>query len=95
MMYQDRLMEISEIHAIVARVVREEPVSRDVVEAARNTVQTLCREAEEYGLTTADVVRAVLHPVFERFRGCDCWTCKARRDELEERVLQEASARVV
>ena len=95
MMYQDRLMEISEIHAIVARVVREEPVSPEVVQAARNTVQTLYQDAEEYGLTPADVIRAVLHPVFERFRGCDCWTCRARRNELEERVLQEASARVV
>ena len=88
-------MEISEIRAIVARVVGEEPVSLEAVQAARNTVQTLCQEAEEYGLTTADVIRAVLHPVFERFRGCDCWTCKARRNELEERVLLEASARVV
>lgn len=93
-MYQDRLMEISEIHAIVARVVREESVSHEVVQAARNTVQSLCQEAEEYGLTPADVVRAVLHPVFQRNRGCDCPTCKARRNDLEEKVLLEASAHV-
>ncbi len=94
-MYQDRLMEISEIRAIVARIVREEPVSHEVVQAARNTVQTLCQEAEENGLTTADVVKVVLRPVFERNRGCDCPTCKARRLELEERALLEASVHVV
>ena len=95
MMYQDRLMEISEIRAIVARVVGEEPVSLEAVQAARNTVQTLCQEAEEYGLTTADVVRAVLHPVFERNRGCDCPTCKFRRNEFEEQALLEASVHAV
>ena len=93
-MYQDRLMEISGIHAVVARVVREEPVSPEVVQAARSTVQTLCQESEENGLTTADVVKVVLRPVFERNRGCDCPTCKARRLELEEKVLREASVHV-
>ena len=84
MMHQTEMMGISEVRGIVKRVVREEPTPSDVVQAARDTVQTMCQEAAQYGLTTADVLKAVLHPVFEKSRGCDCSGCKARRNELVE-----------
>ena len=92
MMHQAEMMDISEVRRIVKRVVREEPTPTDVVQAARDAVQTMCEEAAEYGLTPADIVIGVLRPVFEvveRKRGCNCPTCRARRDDsAEEQPLQ-------
>ena len=91
-MHQTEMMDISEVRRIVKRVVREEPTPLDVVEAARDAVQTMCEEAAQYGLTPADIVKGVLRPVFEadeKKRGCNCPTCRARRnDSAEEQPLQ-------
>ena len=67
MMHQTEMMDISEVRRIVKRVVREEPTPLDVVEAARDAVQTMCEEAAQYGLTPADIVKGVLRPVFEAY----------------------------
>ncbi len=86
-MHQTEMMDISEVRGIVKRVVAEEPTPMDVVQAARETVQTMCREAAQYGLTPADIVKGVLHPVFEvaeKKRVCNCPTCRARRDDSAE-----------
>lgn len=80
---QIELMEVSEVRGIVARFVHNEPAPNDAVQAANDKLQTICQEAAEYGLTTADVVRAILMPVFEKKRGCDCPTCKGRRGEVD------------
>ena len=80
-MHQTEMMDISEVRGIVKRVVAEEPTPMDVVQAARETVQTMCREAALYGLTPADIVKGVLHPVFEKKRVCNCPTCRARRND--------------
>ena len=91
MMHQTAMIDISEVRRIVKRVVREEPTPMDVVQAARDTVQTMCEEAAQYGLTPADIVKGVLHPVFEAYekkRVCNCPTCRARRnDSAEEQPL--------
>ena len=84
MMNQTEVMDISQVRRIIKRVVREEPTPSDDVLAAREMVKTMCREAEQYGLTTADVLNTVLHPVFEKRRGCDCSGCKVRRDDTAE-----------
>ncbi len=97
MMYQTEMMDISEVLRIVKRVVREEPTPMDVVQAARETVQTMCRQAAQYGLTPADIVKSVLHPVFEvveRKRGCNCPTCRARRDDSAEEQPLRARVQV-
>ncbi len=86
-MHQTEMMDISEVRGIAKRVVAEEPTPMDVVQAARNTVQTMCEEAAKYGLTPADIVKGVLHPVFEvaeKKRVCNCPTCRARRDDSAE-----------
>ena len=88
MIRQAQLMEISEVRALVTQVVREHPVPHRVVHAARDTLQAMCDEAAQYGLTTADVVKALLYPVFEKKRSCDCPTCKDRRRNAEEEQLQ-------
>ena len=94
-MYQTQLTEISQLRGIVSHIVREQPIRQDVVQAARRTLQVLCQEATEYGLTTADVIRAVLRPVFERKLGCDCPTCKARRIGSDEEKLLQLTTTVV
>ena len=94
MMRQTEMMDISEVRRIVKRVVREEPTPTPsgVLQAARDAVQTMCEEAAQYGLTPADIVKGVLRPVFEAYekkRGCNCPTCRARRnDSAEEQPLQ-------
>ncbi len=84
MMHQTEMMGISEVRGIVKRVVREEPTPLYAVGAARDAVQTMCEEAAQYGLTPADIVKGVLRPVFEAYekkRGCNCPTCRARRSD--------------
>ena len=96
-MHQTEMMDISEVRRIVKRVVREDPTPLDVVQAARDAVQTMCEEAAQYGLTPADIVKGVLRPVFEAFetkRGCNCPTCRARRNDSAEEPLLLARVQV-
>ena len=98
MMGHTDLMEISEIRAVFARVVREQPTPNDQIQAARETLQLMCQEAAEYGLTTADVVKALLRPALEALekrRTCECPTCKGHRDELDEETLRGKSIPVI
>ena len=76
------------VHSITSRVVREQPTSNNLVQGASDTLRIICQEASEYELTTADVVKAILHPVSEMKRGCDCSTCKVHRNELNEETLR-------
>ena len=93
--HQIQPLSFSEVRAVAARAVREEPTRNDLIHAARESLQVMCQEAAEYGLTTADVVKALLRPVFEKRRSCDCPTCKNRRDELEEATLRGISVSVM
>jgi hypothetical protein len=78
-MGQSERMEISQVRAVVAGLMRGEPISFESVETAREAVQSMFVLAAAHGLTVAEVVRAVLVPVFDGRRGCDCPTCKTRR----------------
>ncbi len=73
------LLEVSDLRGIAALMVIDEPVSPVVVEVARETLDAMCKEAAEHGFSEADVVRAVLTPVFERKSGCNCHSCRTRR----------------
>ena len=66
---------------MVTGLMRGEPISLESVDTAREAVQGMCEQAAAHGLTVAEVVRAVLIPLFDGRRGCDCPTCRARRDE--------------
>ena len=83
-MENSQRMEISAVRSTIKQIIHGQPVPDNVIQLARDTVQSMRQEASGYGLTEADVIRAVLLPTFERHRGCDCPTCKARRDEAEE-----------
>lgn len=79
-----RKKEITELRNVAAWIFSGEPVEQEQVQSARDTFQAICQEAGEYGLTIAEVTRAVLTPVFEEKRGCDCSTCEFRRSELNQ-----------
>ena len=66
MMQQIEAMSVSEIRGTIARVVREDPVPEDVGRAARESLWATLQEASLYGLTQADVLKAVLRPAFEK-----------------------------
>ena len=95
MMRHTELMEISEVRAIFTRIVREQPTPNDQIQAARETLQLICQEAAEYGLTTADVVKALLRPALEKRRTCACPTCKGHRNELDKEALRGTSIPVM
>ena len=88
MNYQIQLLKFSEVRAIATRAVRGEPTPSNLIQAACESLQVMCQEATEYGIPTADVVAALLRPVFDERRGCDCPTCKAHHDELEGETLR-------
>ena len=94
MMQQTEMTDISEVRGIVRRVVGEEPTPMDVVQAARETVQTMCRQTAQYGLTPADIIKGVLYPVFEEKRVCNCPTCRARRNDSAEKQPLRARVQV-
>ena len=94
MEHPTKLMEMSDVRGIVARFVRDEPAPYGHLQVAKHTIQAMRQEAAKYGLTAADVVRAILRPVFEKKRGCDCPTCKARRTEVDGERSKQMSTPV-
>ena len=78
-MGQSERMETSQVRAVLTGLLHGEPVSNESVETAREAVQGMCVQAAAHGLTVAEVVRAVLLPVFDGRRGCECPTCKNLR----------------
>jgi methanogenic corrinoid protein MtbC1 len=62
-------MQVSAVRGIVSNLVAEEPVSQAVVERARETVQALLQQGAENGLTPAEIIGAVLAPVFAKREG--------------------------
>ena len=87
-MSQLETTEVTKVRDLVLQVSRDQSVSDDAAEDARNTFRSICKEASKFGLTTADVVRAVFRPALsdEAF-GCNCPTCRFRRDHSEEELL--------
>ena len=87
-MHQARVMEMSDARAVAAQVIREQWVPQNILQSARDAVQSMCQEAQQYGLTEADVIRALLTPTFDKKRGCDCSGCRERRSQAEEEQLR-------
>ncbi|MFQ6026510.1 MAG: hypothetical protein ACE5Q6_03225 [Dehalococcoidia bacterium] len=87
-------MEISDVRRVVARIVNDQPVPEKVARATRQNFCALVQSAITHGLTEADVVRSLLQPVFDKSRGCDCPTCRWRREELGEAMVQRMSLTV-
>lgn len=94
-MQQTESMNVHEIREVVARILRQEPIPDDSMLAARDAFQNMCQKAAGYDLTTADVVRAVLRPMFAPTQGCDCWGCKSRRGELNDEKILDTTLPVI
>ena len=94
-MQQQHLMDLAAVRQIIARVVGEEAVPQDALQAARAAIESMCREAAEQGLTSADVLQALRRPVFARKRGCDCATCMARRADGRKRGVERWGASIM
>ena len=88
------LLEVSDVRGIVALMVIDEPIAPIVVDVARDTLEAMLEEAAKYGLTDADVIRAVLQPVFQKKRGCECHSCRSRRAEASGWESSEKSLAV-
>ncbi len=80
-MRQSGFEEVFDLRQSVAQIVSDRPVPRAVEQAARSMIRQMLQEASRYGLTQADVLKAVLRSVFETKRGCDCPSCRARRSD--------------
>jgi hypothetical protein len=79
-----RKKEIAKLRNIATWVVSGEPVEDELVQSGRGIFRAICQEAGEYGLTIAEVIRAILTPVFEEKQSCDCSTCEFRRNESNQ-----------
>ena len=79
---------VTQVRAVAARVLRDEPVPPDQVRAAQDTIRGMIREAADYGLSDGDVIRAVLGSLLQKQLGCDCHTCKTRRSGNAEEPSQ-------
>jgi hypothetical protein len=65
-----------------------------VVEATRQEFQNRIQRAVDHGITEAEVIRSLLHPIFQKYGGCDCPTCRWRRQYQEEASLQRVALAV-
>ena len=96
----NHIEELSKIRKIAAKLATAEDLPAAIGDSARYVLQSMIEEAEEYGFTKAEVIRAIFRPVFRPQKGCDCFACKARRDaaygtqrckiESHRRTLQDS-----
>ena len=84
---QAKYKEATAIRKVMFLIMTDVPLADSLEESARNLLDEMRSEAKEQGISDADVVRAVMRPVFRTQRGSDCWTCKARREELREKEV--------
>ena len=75
--------DIEAVRDLILQVARDQAVPDDEAEGAREIMRAAWKEAASYGLTTAEVIRAICRPVLEsRSRGCNCPTCALRKQRL-------------
>ena len=63
-----QIKEVSGVRDLVIQASWERPVPEEAVQSARDTIRVMCQEAAKYGLTEADVVKAILRPALENSR---------------------------
>ena len=81
---QSDTVEINELRQAATQSIVNDVAVTEVDSATRNLMDDWREEAKENGFTDADVVRAILRPIFSKTKGCDCYSCKARRGEWGE-----------
>ena len=74
--------DVSDVRQTALLLSNDGAVSEAEIEVARVTLGTIIGEAEEFGITKAEVIKAVLMPVLgPPPSGCDCFSCRARRGD--------------
>lgn len=77
-------IEITRLREMAVKTIAAESASPEVADSARDLLDTMRQEAAEHGFSDADVIKAILRPIFKKTRGCSCYSCKARRAEVED-----------
>ena len=76
----DRSSEIEDVKGEASLMVKSEDVAEPQAESTRDLLKQMIVEAEEHGISQAEVIRAMLAPIFApQPKGCDCYSCVARR----------------
>ena len=85
--------EIRELRQTASQTINTGDISPDVSLSAQHLLDEIRKEAAEHGFSDAEVVRAILRPIFKKTKGCDCFTYKTRRSEYGE-YEEEASDQI-
>ena len=73
-------VKVGELRQVAADTIADGVSSHQVVDSSRHELTRMMEEAAEFGFSDADVIRAVMAPLFKKTKGCDCYSCKARRN---------------
>lgn len=77
----DRNEQTKEIRNAASRLLKTEDSTHSGLDSARDELRDLIEDAEKHGFSAAEVVKAVLEPVYApQPKGCDCFSCKQRRE---------------
>ncbi len=73
-------VKVGELRQVAAETIADTVSSQHIVDSARHELTKMRKEAAEFGFSDADVIRAVMTPLFKKTKGCDCFSCKSRRN---------------
>ena len=72
-------IKVGELRKVAAETFAAPASSHHIVDSARHELTKMREEAAEFGFSDADVIRAVMTPLFKKAKGCECFSCKSRR----------------
>ncbi len=72
-------LKVGELRQVAAETIADAASSHHIVDSARHELTKMREEAAEFGFSDADVIRAVMTPLFKKAKGCECYSCKSRR----------------
>ena len=73
-------LKVGELRQVAAETIADPASSHHIVDSARHELTKMREEAAEFGFSDADVIRAVMTPLFKKAKGCECFSCKSRRN---------------
>ena len=71
-------MSEKELVTVLRHLIEDRPVSEDELELARHKMQCVLLEAQEFGFSEADVVKAILGPALIPEPECGCPGCRIK-----------------
>ena len=74
-------IKVGELRKVAAETIADAASSHHIVDSARHELTKMREEAAEFGFSDADVIRAVMNPRFKKAKGCECFSCKSRRND--------------